>query len=79
MVKFKAGQEVICINDIDSALITVGSIYTIDSIDDDDTLELRGVGWWYDPERFILLTPAAALLYKNLPTGQQIVDTSEHF
>lgn len=71
MISFKAGQEIICVAGKHSSHggVVVGGIYTIDSIDEDNTLHLVDTGWWYEPTDFVLLTPAAALLYKNLPTG----------
>lgn len=81
MINFRAGQEVICINGSHHSHggVRIGDTYTIESIDEDNSLTFKDTGWWYLPEDFILLTPAAALLYKNLPTGHKLVDTSEHF
>ena len=78
MQKFKAGQEVICVKAYDythTKTITIGSIFTIYCVDVDDTLHFVDRGWWHNPENFVPLTPAAVLLYKNLPTGHKLVDT----
>lgn len=83
MINFKAGQEIIFIGQevdyIYASPTKKGDVYIIDLIDEDGTLQLVGKKWWYDSADFIPLTAAAALLYKNLPTGHKLVDTSEHF
>lgn len=67
--KFKIGQEVICIGNTYSSL-NVGGIYTIEFVDEDDSLQFKDIGWWYNPDDFVILTPASALLYRNLTTGK---------